>query len=173
MLANADGFTCYERDSGDPPPPGCADPNNLFISTSGDDYCVYDEYMSGDNIKSELLDSSGNLLPQVPTGNTCEANGWFTIYDEQECMTAGKLLLADLNVNNFMFELDTPRDYGNTVPSGCFYHRSMASSLNLNTNTGMGPSTSQRRSICRRGWKRYSLGKQTCQEQDIVSQRKI
>lgn len=153
----AEGFTCYKRGSDYPPPPGCYDPDNVFLLSSGTDYCVYNEYMdlTGDApvLKAEIL-NEGILLPHIPTGATCEDNGWHTIFDEKECAMAADLLYE--TGLNLKFELQEPTDHGPYRPSGCYFSSGM---LYLNTNTAMFGSTHEYRSICRRGWKRYSLGK--------------
>ena len=155
----AAGLTCYERDANYAPPPGCYDTGGFSLSSSTD-YCVYDEYMDGEDLKTELLDSttraSASLLPQVPVGKTCEDNGWHTIWDEQECSNAAGLLYDDVEVDNLLFDTHAAQDYGADRPSGCYYE---SGALRLNLNTAMFASDSVRRSICRTGWKRYSLGK--------------
>lgn len=148
------GTVCFEREPNDPPPPGCYGLENFNADTIFD-YCVSEEYMDGTAIKPELLDSSGDLIPSVPQWGTCEENGWHTIMDEHECMQAAQLLLPD-TTSNLLFEVESPTDEGTLKPSGCFYE---GTTLRLNTNTNGGNSNSQYKSICRRGWKRYSLGK--------------
>ena len=74
-------------------------------------------------------------------------------------LIAGQLLLGDEGTNLF-FETQAPSDLGAGNPSGCYVYKDYSDKLLvINTNTGMGPSTHERKSICRRGWKRYSLGK--------------